>query len=317
MAREAPNLQQLACNYNSWLEGGAADAVLVSLCGDNERDEFVARVCRDAVLLRKLLADPMNSWLYGYCANSSAAEGDYLLGHFCAYDQWILAEPSSEPVRPALLEFCLSLDAARLTQLLCEHTGFFMLVFSNPENGHLMPNCSSFIRPSPLLPLPGEGSPLVPDECRYSEWHDVARVDIELLSRCIRLDHSGFTQEVCSNRTFLDRLLAIAENSWLEDHCSSSVGVPPPEVTQPFDITGWCDYHTWATRQVDESVVGLCWQHDQTAFQREVCCEAPVLETLLQDPQNQWLTTACAGVDEIKEIAVMPQVGEQEHLYSI
>lgn len=314
VAREAPNLQQLACNYNSWLEGDAADAVLVSLCGDNEREEFVARVCRDAALLRKLLADPMNSWLYGYCANSSA---DYLLGHFCAYEQWLLAEPSSTPVRPALLEFCLSLDAPRMTQLLCEHTGLFMLVFSNPENGHLMPNCSHLIRPPPpLLPLPSEESPLVPDGCHYSEWHDVAQVGVELLSRCIRLDQSGFTQQVCANRTFLDRLLAIAENGWLEDHCSSSVSLLPPEATQPFEITGWCDYHTWATRQVDESVVGLCWQRDRAAFQRNVCCEAPLLEKLLRDPQNQWLTTACAGVDEIKEIAVMPQVGVQKHSHS-
>lgn len=309
VAREAPNLQQLACNYNSWLEGDAADAVLVSLCGDNEREEFVARVCRDDALLRKLLADPMNSWLYGYCANASAADGANLLGQFCAYEQWLLADPSSTPVRPALLEFCLNLDAPRLTQLMCEHTGLFMLVFSNPENGHLMPNCSHLIRPPPPLPFPSEESPLVPDECRYSEWNDVAQVGIELLSRCILLDQSGFAQEVCVNRTFLDRLLAIAENSWLEDHCSSSVSLLPAEATQPFDITGWCDYHTWATRQVDESVVGLCWQHDRPDFQRRVCCEALVLEKLLRDPQNQWLITACAGVDEIKEIAVMPQVG--------
>lgn len=304
VAREAPNLQQLACNYNSWLEGDAADAVLVSLCSDNEREEFVARVCRDAALLRKLLVEPMNSWLYGYCANSSAAGGDYLLGHFCAYEQWLLGEPTA-PVRPALLEFCLSLDAPRLTQLMCEHTGLFMLVFSNPENGHLMPNCTHLLRP----PQPSDEVPLVPDDCRYSEWHDVAQVGMELLSRCIRLDQSGFIREVCANRTFLDRLLGIAENGWLEDHCSSSVSLLPPVATQPFDITGWCDYHTWATREVDESVVGLCWQHDRAAFQRSVCCEASVLEKLLRDPRNQWLTTVCAGVDEIKDISVMPQVG--------
>lgn len=302
VAREASNLKQLACNYDSWLEEHTVDAVLVSLCSDNERQEFVKRVCGDALLMRKLLTDQMNSWLYGYCANSSA-DADYLVSHFCVYDQW-LGQPSV-PVRPALLEFCLNLDRPRLIKLICEHTGFFMLLFSNPENGRLMPNCTNV----PLPPPVPDGDSLVLDSCRYSEWHDVAQVGLDVLSQCIRLDQSGFTREVCSNRTFLNSLLGIKENAWLEDHCSSSVSLLPPEPTQPFNIAGWCDYHTWGARQVDDSVVGLCWQHDRAAFQKNVCCKASVLEKLLRDPQNQWLTTACADISEIKEVTVLPQVG--------
>lgn len=302
VAREAPNLKQLACNYNSWLENKVVDAVLVSLCSDNEREEFVKVVCNNALLMRKLLSDQMNSWLYGYCANSSADPG-YMVSQFCVYEQWV-AQPSV-PVEPALLEFCLSLDSPRLIKLICEHTGFFMLLFSNPENGRFMPNCTN-------LPLPPQGpdkDSLILDSCRYSEWDDVTQISIDVLSQCIRLDHSGFTQEVCSNKTFLNSLLGNKENAWLEDHCSASLSLLTPEPTQPFNIADWCDYHTWGERQVDDSVVGLCWQHDQLAFQKNVCCKASVFEKLLQDPQNKWLTSVCTDMDEIEEIAVLPQVG--------
>lgn len=302
VAREASNLKQLACNYDSWLENKALDAVLVSLCSDNEREEFGKQVCNNALLMRKLLSDQMNSWLYGYCANSSADPG-YMVSQFCVYEQW-LVQPSV-PVDRALLEFCLSLDSPRLIKLICEHTGFFMLLFSNPENGRFMPNCTNLPLPPPL---PDKDS-LMLDSCRYSEWHDVTKININVLSQCIRLDHSGFTQEVCSNKTFLNSLLHNKENAWLEDHCNTSLGLLPPEPTQPFNIPGWCDYHTWGERQVDVSVVGLCWQHDQLTFQKNVCCKASVFEKLLQDPQNKWLTSVCTGTDEIEEIAVLPQVG--------
>lgn len=300
VAREALNLQQLACNYNTWLENEAADAVLVSVCSDNDRKEFVTQVCNNASLMRKLVSDQMNSWLYGYCANSSADPG-YMVSQFCVYEQWI--DQPSVQLDPSLLEFCMSLDSPRLTKLICEHTGFFMLLFSNPENGRFMPNCTN--RPPPP-PFPNVDV-LILDSCRYLEWQDVTQIPIDLLSQCIRLDHSGFTREVCSNRTFLNRLLRNKENAWLESHCNSSLAVfPPPEPTQPFSIAGWCDYHTWAEQQVDDTVIGLCWHHDQLAFQKNVCCEASVFDKLVEDPRNKWLISVCT---DIKEIDEMPQVG--------
>lgn len=301
-AREASNLKQLACNYNIWLGNEVVDAVLVSLCSDNEREEFVKQVCNNALLMRKLLSDQMNSWLYGYCANSSADPG-YMVSQFCVYEQWI--DQPSILVDSTLLEFCMSLDSPRLTKLICEHTGFFMLLFSNPENGRFMPNCTNLPRPPPFPDMDS----LMLDSCRYSQWHDVMQITIDVLSQCIRLDHNGFTKEVCSNKTFLNSLLRNEANAWLENHCNTSLSLPLPEPTQPFSIAGWCDYHTWGERQVDDSVVGLCWQHDQLAFQKNVCCKASVFEKLLQDPQNKWLTSVCTDIDEIEEIAVLPQVG--------
>ncbi|XP_044057235.1 stereocilin [Siniperca chuatsi] len=297
VAREASNLKQLACNYNSWL-GNKVDAVLVSLCSDNEREEFVKQVCNNALLMRELLSDQMNRWLYGYCANSSADPG-YMVSQFCIYEQWI--KQSSIPADPSLLEFCMSLDSPRLTKLICEHIGFFMLLFSNPENGRFMPNCTNL---PPPPPFPDMGS-LILDSCRYSEWHDVMQITIDVLSLCIRLDQSGFTKEVCSNKTFLNSLLRNKANTWLEIHCNTSLSLLPPEPTQSFNIAGWCDYHTWGERHVDDSVVGLCWQHDQLAFEKNVCCKVSLFEKLLQNPQNKWLISVCT---DIEEIALLPQV---------
>ncbi|XP_070688083.1 stereocilin [Pempheris klunzingeri] len=302
VAREASNLKQLACNYNSWLGDKAVDVVLVSLCSDNERKEFVRQVCNNASMMRKLLSDQTNSWLYGYCANSTAELG-YMVSQLCDYEQW-MGQPSVL-VDPPLLEFCMNLDSPKLISLICEHTGFFLMLFSNPENGQFMPNCTNFLLPPP--PLPDMGS-IITDSCQYSEWHDVMQIPTDVLTHCIRLDHSGFMREVCANKTFLNSLLRNEANAWIENHCNTSFNFPRPEPTQPFNIADWCDYHTWGERQVDDSVVGLCWHHDQFAFQRNVCCKAPVLEKMLQDPQNKWLTSACADIDEIEDKAVLPQV---------
>ncbi|XP_071344768.1 uncharacterized protein strc1 [Trachinotus anak] len=298
VAREAPNLKLLACNYNSWLENKVVDAVLVTLCSDNEREEFVKQVCNNASLMRKLLSDQMNSWLYAYCANSSADFG-YMVSHFCVYEQWI--DQPTMPVDPPLLEFCMSLDSPRLTKLICEHTGFFMLLFSNPENFHFMPNCTK-LPPPPLFP---DTNSLMLDSCHYSKWHDMTQITTDVLLQCIRLDQSGFAKEVCSNKTFLDSLLSNEANAWLENHCDTSLTFPTTEPTQPFNIADWCDYHTWGERQVDDSVVGFCWQNDQLAFQKNVCCKASVFEKLLQNPQNKWLISVCTDMEDIK---VVPQV---------
>lgn len=302
IAREATNLKQLACNYKNWLEDKVVNPVLVSVCSDNEREMFVKEVCHNAVLMRKLISDQMNTWLYGYCANSSA-ESTYMVTQFCVYEDWI--DKPSVLVDPSLLEFCMNLDSPRLTKLICEHNGFFMLLLSNPENMRFMPNCSS-LAPPPSIP---DLDSLMLDSCRYSEWHDVMQITTDVLSKCILRDPKGFTREVCSNQTFLNSLLRRRENSWLGSHCNTTVTFPPTEAPKPFSIADWCDYHTWADRQVDDSVVGLCWQYDQLAFQKNVCCQASVFEKLIQDPQNKWVKSVCADMKEIEEIEVLPQVG--------
>ncbi|XP_029951151.1 uncharacterized protein LOC115391170 [Salarias fasciatus] len=303
VAREASNLKQLACNYNSWFEMDVVDAVHVSLCSDNEPAEFVNQVCNNDLLMRKLLLDKMNNWLYGYCANSSA-DLAHMVSRFCVYEQWI--ENIGVSVDSSLLQFCLSVDGPRLTQHICTHIGFFMLLMSNPENWPIMPNCTN-IDPPPQVP--GSGV-LHLQSCQYHEWHDVMQITTDDLSKCILLDQAGFRKEICSNKTFLNALLQNPEISWLEGQCNTSFDFQyeepmTPTPTPVFNLSDWCDYHTWERRPVDVSVVALCWQQDQLAFQEKVCCKASVFEKLLQNPLNKWLSSACS---DIKDITVPPQV---------
>ncbi|CAB1435802.1 unnamed protein product [Pleuronectes platessa] len=298
VARDATNLRQLACNYNSWSENGTVvDAVLVTLCSDNEREEFVRQVCSDAPLMEKLLSERMNIWLYAYCANSSADPED-LVGHFCVYGKWL--DQTAVQVGPNLLEFCMNLDGPTLTNHICQNTGFFMMLFSNPENFQFMPNCS-VSPPAGLFPDPGS---LILDSCRYSEWRDVAQIPVDVLIQCVRLDQNGFTREVCANQTFLSSLLLNTENDWLQSHCETSLGFLPTEPSAQVNGVDWCDYDTWGERPVDESVVGLCWNIDKPDFQKTVCCRASLLEKLIENPQNQWLVSVCRDVEDL----VSPQM---------
>lgn len=295
VAREAPNLRQLACSYSGWLENKAVDPVLVTVCSDNDREQFVKQVCNDALLMRKLLTDQTNSWLYAYCANSSADRA-YMVSKFCVYEEWI-SQPTVV-VGPSLLEFCIILDSSRLIELICQHTGFFMLLFSNPDNVQFMPNCTSF-----LTPLPDIDSFML-NSCRYSQWRPT-EITTDVLWQCILLDQSGFALEVCSNATFLNSLLQNKANYWLEDHCSASLVSLTPEPSQSFRLSDWCDYQTWGEREVDVSVIGLCWENDQPGFEKNVCCKVSVYEKLIENPLNKWLSSVCTG---LLDKAVLPQV---------
>ncbi|XP_060923638.1 uncharacterized protein strc1 [Limanda limanda] len=308
VAREAPNLRQLACDYPTWSQNGTqVDPVLVTLCSDNERQEFVRHVCSAPPLLGQLLSDRMNIWLYAYCANSSADPQD-LVEHFCGYGKW-LDQPEVQ-VGPHLLEFCMDLDGPTLTTHICQNTGFFMMLFSHPENFQFMPNCS-VAPPAGLFPDPGS---LMLESCRYSEWRDVAQVPEDVLVQCVRLDHTGFTTEVCANKTFLASLLLNTENDWLQSHCETSLGSPPTEPSPPLNSEDWCDYEAWAERPVDESVVGLCWNIDKLVFRKNVCCRASLLEKLVENPQNQWLVSVCREVEDL----VSPQAcNYSEWIYPI
>ncbi|CAL9701595.1 unnamed protein product [Knipowitschia caucasica] len=300
IVREASNLNQLACNYNSWMNNILVDPVLVSLCGDNQREEFVQNVCNNASLIKKLVSDPTNYWLYAYCGNSSADLG-YMVNELCLYEQWMF---QSMQVDSYLLEFCMILDKDRLSLLICQNVGFFMLLFPNPRNLHLVPNCTAVL-PMPDLPPTNPDSV---DPCQYSLWREPTRVHMNIISICSQFDAKDFTREVCSNQTFLNKLLINRENEWLQPHCAKAVlDIQSPD-RDNFNATEWCDYQRWESRHVDDSVVGLCWQHDSLAFQKKVCCNLTLLQWLLQDPLNAWLRTACNDTEEIDKAHLIQQV---------
>ncbi|XP_072320724.1 uncharacterized protein strc1 [Eucyclogobius newberryi] len=299
--REASNLNQLACNYNSWLDNISVDPVLVSLCGDNQREEFVKRVCSNATLVKKLVSDSTNLWLYAYCGNSSA-DVAYMVTELCLYEQWMF---QASVINPYLLEFCTILDKERLSLLICQNIGFYMLLFSSPANVHLMPNCSQVL-PMPVIP---DTDVDTIDPCQYSLWQDVSLIHLNVITICAQFDANDFNREVCANQSFLNRLLDNKLNEWLRPHCAKAVlEIPYQSNDQRFNTTEWCDYQMWASRYVDDSVVGLCWQHDQVAFQKNVCCNLGVFQRLLQDPRNAWLRSVCNETEEMEKAQLIQQV---------
>ncbi|KAJ3593903.1 hypothetical protein NHX12_006236 [Muraenolepis orangiensis] len=299
----SPNLRTLVCNYANWSQGvGAVDAGVVSLCADNDRAAFVAQVCDSPPLVVRLLSDPSNHWLWGFCGNWSS-DPSVLVGVFCVYQGW-MAHSVSLP--SALVAFCWRLDGERLRERVCRDVGLFHLLFKDPENSALIPNCTHL---SPILGSSPEDSQdsLVAEACRYSEWRDVSLVTMNVMSLCVREDAERFLAEVCGNATFLAALLQNPAYGWLDGHCAAAA---PPEAvpsvpSQFFSISDWCNYGTWAGHHVDPSVVGLCWQHDQSNFTENICCNGTLFDALFQEPKNEWLLMAC-GVKDAAEI--IPQV---------
>uniref|UniRef100_A0AAV2LU93 Stereocilin LRR domain-containing protein n=1 Tax=Knipowitschia caucasica TaxID=637954 RepID=A0AAV2LU93_KNICA len=68
IVREASNLNQLACNYNSWMNNILVDPVLVSLCGDNQH--------------------PLNAWLRTACNDTEEIDKAHLIQQVCRYTEW-------------------------------------------------------------------------------------------------------------------------------------------------------------------------------------------------------------------------------------
>ena len=52
----------------------------MTLCSENDRDEFVSSVCQNTATMKKLLLDPQNTWLWGYCTNTTE---NYVVSQFC------------------------------------------------------------------------------------------------------------------------------------------------------------------------------------------------------------------------------------------
>ncbi|CAL8246780.1 unnamed protein product [Lota lota] len=300
-ARASPNLRTLVCNYDDWFQGEMVDAGLVSLCSENDRAMFAAQVCDSPPLMAKLLLDPKNHWMGGFCGNWSSNPG-MLLSIFCGYQGW-MAQPDVL-VPSAMVAFCWSMDGDRLKDLVCKDVGLYTLLFSNPENLALVPNCTHLAPPSPQEDTLDA---LVAEFCRYSEWYNVMLIPLDVMSLCIRVDATRFVVGVCANATFLSALLQNEAYRWLAEHCAN-VPQETPATTAPselFSNFNWCDYETWDSRNVDPSVVGLCWLHDQSNFTKKVCCNATLFDKLTQEPQNEWLLTVCRDRDVAEMI---PQV---------
>ncbi|CAB1339535.1 unnamed protein product, partial [Coregonus sp. 'balchen'] len=234
--------------------------------------------------------NPNNSWLWNFCVNSSDG---YMVSQFCRYETW-----TAETVDPTMVAVCWDQDKERLKTLLCQNLDFFKVVFSHVDNNWLQPNCTE-------APTQPDINSLVAASCRYSEWHNVMEITIEMISMCIQNDDQGFVQEVCANTTFLNKLLRNSATVWVGEYCTISLNSPPTNPPVVFSIPDWCNYDKWSKVLVDPSMVELCWQHDQMGFNKNVCCNMPLFEKLTLEPRNEWLVSVCVD-KETKDI--LPQV---------
>ncbi|KAK0144905.1 Stereocilin [Merluccius polli] len=298
LARSSPNLRNLVCNYGNWSQGEMVDAGLVSFCAENDRDRFAEQVCDHPPLMMSLLSDSNNHWMWGFCGNWSSNPG-MLVSIFCVYQGW-MAQPDVL-VPPAMVAFCWKADGNRMKEMICDNVGLFTLLFSDPENSALIPNCTHL---TPHLPPEDNLDTLVAESCRYSEWHDVKLISPDIISLCIRLDNADFVAKVCANATFLSMLLQSEAYPWLAGYCADMPQEAPPSVPPRFSsIFEWCDYETWDSRHVDPSVVGLCWQHDQSNFTENVCCNSTLLDKLTEESDNKWLFSVCGDRDAAEMIS--------------
>ncbi|KAJ8417647.1 hypothetical protein AAFF_G00224900 [Aldrovandia affinis] len=292
-ARSALSLSELMCTYANWTGADRPDPTSVAFCVDNDRKRFVKTVCRDPRLVDHLVADPANTWLWKFCTNASA---DHTVSQHCEYDTWKV-----QPVDSSVVAQCWEQDRERLEKRLCRDMELFLTVLSDPQNSWLSFNCSGLEPPTEL-----NMNAHVDELCLYTEWHSPALISPDALSVCIQHDEQSFMAEVCANSTFLASLLLNEQNGWVGDYCTFSLSAPP---TAPppasFSISEWCNYDQWPDQVVDPSVVGLCWQHDQASFHKNVCCNMPLFEKLTQDPQNAWLSAVCGdkeALDRLPEV---------------
>lgn len=287
IARSTLSLSELLCDYQNWTTGGSVDPALVTMCSENDRAAFILAVCNNAEAMQVLVRNPINAWVWEFCANTSDT---YIVNLYCSYNTW-----TTETIDPSIVTFCWYNDMNRFEGLLCDSMVFFMVVFSSEENNWLKPNCSE---PPPQIDI----NTMVAQSCKYSEWKNLRAVTPEQISLCIQNDEIRFIKEVCVNNTFVTLLVLNSENTWVAQYCTYSIRNPstsPP----PLSTEVWCNYNKWTNMSVDPTVVALCWQYDQTGFRQNVCCNLTLYEKLSLHLDNQWLIRECSNNDTTKVLA--------------
>ncbi|KAL1007173.1 hypothetical protein UPYG_G00082990 [Umbra pygmaea] len=269
----ALNLNQLLCNYDNWISNATEiDAGLVTLCSENDREEFIVAVCNNFLLMQALQTNPINDWLWSFCLNSSVG---FLVSQFCSYSSWTV-----ENIDPSFVALCWDQDRQGLKNRLCENLTFFMIVFSNVDNIWLIPNCTE------AATQPDDTNSLVETSCRYSEWQNVMAIATDIISMCIQYDEQSFIQNVCANTTFLNILQLNSANVWVGDYCKTvSLISAPTHPTVMVSSLDWCN-------QMD---LAHCAALYPVNFTQKVCSNATVLQNLLANLNNTWLLAYCVN----------------------
>ncbi|KAJ7986014.1 hypothetical protein DPEC_G00346430 [Dallia pectoralis] len=263
------NVSQLLCKYGNWTNHTSdLSTSLVTLCSVNDSKEFSGAVCNSTQLLKELVANPQNSWLWGFCVNSSKG---FSLNQMCSYSDWM-----NGSVDPSAVGLCWQQDQMGFQKNVCCNTLLLEKLTSEPLYKWLLYVC-----------VDNKTMDILPRVCRYSDWNLPVIVDMTDLALCAELDPVNFTMKVCANPTALQNLLANLDNAWLMAYCVNHTGPGGG------GGGGQCQYLSWTVAPPDPGFLQLCWDYDHYNFVSSVCTSAPLLSLLKKEPSSLWVAAAC------------------------
>ncbi|GCC18087.1 hypothetical protein chiPu_0017793, partial [Chiloscyllium punctatum] len=287
--QDLTNAVENLCRYENWTYSAIVDSTVVAVCFNIDREQFNIYVCKNPIILRELLKNEFNLWLTDFCNDSSIlASSDTDVATYCHYSQWI-----HETVDPYLVDFCWRNDKANFTRFVCHSKALLSELLLYPENAWLKSHCNVQINPH----TSDEN-----ESCRYEEWIDVSSIDLAAVEFCSQYDLYNFVQAACHNSTRLWGLLINISSTWLPSYCSyvEADGINPAAM---------CIYSFWTEQKVDPTTVALCFDYDQSNFNKYVCQDPNVLHALTSDPENTWVEADCMEINNstnAMEIKICP-----------
>ncbi|XP_059808438.1 stereocilin [Hypanus sabinus] len=203
-------------------------------------------------------------WLLEFC-------GRHISSAFCQYGRWAEVTPD-----PSIVALCWNSDPTNFTASVCLSGSLLRALSQEAGNGWLAAVCGAENR------------------CGYAEWLGAPGIAPALVTYCRDLDPAGFELLLCTSTALLAQLLRDPGNSWLRAECA----VPISSTATPWNLDGAvadrCQYEAWThPGAADTAVVALCFNHDGENFYLGVCLDPPVLQQLLEDHLNFWLSDFC------------------------
>ncbi|XP_067874465.1 stereocilin [Heterodontus francisci] len=277
------------CRYETWTYPAMVDSTVVALCFSSDSEQFNINICKNPAILQELLKNEYNLWLINFCNSPSILENNSTdVATHCHYSQW-----TEGPVNPYLVDFCWMSDRTNFTQFVCHNEVLVSELLLYPENVWLKSHCNI------------QDNPHTNDKnktCRYEEWTHPSSIDLATVEFCSQHDPDNFVQAACDNSTRLWGLLINKSSTWLSGYCSyvEADGINP---------TTMCIYNFWKEQRVDSTTVALCFDYDQSNFNKYVCQDPGVLHALTSDPENSWVEADCMSISNATnstEIKVCP-----------
>ncbi|XP_019908687.2 stereocilin [Esox lucius] len=275
------NFSRLLCDYGNWTDHASdVDTSLVTLCSLNDKKAFSVAVCNNTQLLKALVTNPQNNWLWNFCVNSSKG---LPMNQMCSYSNWMTGM-----VDPLVVGLCWQQDQVGFQKNVCCNALLVEKLTSEPLNKWLSYVC-----------VDNETMDILPQVCRYSDWKQPVIVDMTDLALCAELDPLNFTKKVCADPTALQNLLANLDNTWLVAYCINHTG-PSGAGGQGGHLMGFkpvnqCQYLSWTVVLPDPGLIALCWDNDHANFTSSVCTNTALLSRLKKEPYSLWVGTVCTA----------------------